>query len=261
MYRNTRLNTKSSDIEESIQYAKKIQDAILPGNYDLFYALRDYFLFYQPRDVIGGDFYWVTTRNNIVVLVVGDCTGHGIPGALLTMLGTSALNDLVKDKNIIMPDEILNKLRQQIISVLYNSDQTETQDGIDISVCTIDYEKKILYFSGARNDVFFIHNGNMQELKADKMPIGRYLKMDRFTLKEFNYAKGDLIYLFSDGYKDQFGGKDGRKLGKKRFRELIRNIHFRDMAVQKEILSTQHITWKGLNTQVDDIVVLGVRLR
>ena len=255
------LKERNNQILSSIRYAKRIQDGLLPGRHELLHTLQDCFLLYQPRDIIGGDFYWATQAGNKTVIAVGDCTGHGIPGALLTILGITTLNEIVKANSITAPDEILNKLREQVINELYNLENTDIQDGLDISVCTIDTDKKVLQFAGANNDVLYNHNNEIKEIKGDKMPVGRYDTNEDFKLKEYNYTAGDTIYLFSDGFKDQFGGNRNKKYGKKRFKNILKNINNKDMQAQKDILETVLKNWKKSHEQIDDIIVLGNRLR
>lgn len=254
------LNEKNEQIYSSIRYAKRIQEALLPGNYELSNILKEYFLFYQPRDIIGGDFYWAAQVEGKTILAAGDCTGHGIPGALLTILGITSLNEIVKAGKTTNPAKILNRLRNQIISELSNYEYQDFQDGIDISVCSLDTKNDILHFAGANNSILYIHNDNLEEIKGDRMPVGRYRKMDDFSLQEINYKKGDLIYLFSDGYPDQFGGENNKKLGKKRFKNLIQRISSREMSIQKESIRDTFHNWKDKTEQVDDIIVLGLKL-
>jgi len=254
------LDEKNKQILSSITYAKRIQNALLPTKYQMQTNLKNYFLLYFPRDIIGGDFYWTANINGKVVIALADCTGHGIPGALLTILGISALNEIVITNKNTQPDDILNLLRKQIVNELNKFGGSDTHDGMDMSVCTIDYKNKILRFAGAFNDMIFINNGNLREIKADKMPIGLHNHMDKFTLKEFEFSTGDLFYLFTDGYKDQFGGPSGKKFGKRKFLQLLKKVSNKDISIQRKICIDEYYTWKRNEIQVDDISLLGVKL-
>jgi serine phosphatase RsbU (regulator of sigma subunit) len=255
------IRAKNEEIMSGIRYAKKIQDALLPARQELLHALHDYFLLYRPRDVIGGDFYRTIRKDNKTILAVGDCTGHGIPGALLSMLGITGLNEIVKANGITRPDEVLFKLRTQIISELTNHDEEHLpHDGIDIAICTLDHDDRRLQFAGANSNIFFARNGKMSEIKGDRMPAGIYHQMNAFSLQEIAWEEGDMLYLFSDGYKDQFGGERDKKFGKKRFAELLAQVSLQNIMRQKEMLDKTLDDWKGHKDQVDDILVMGVRL-
>jgi len=264
------ITAQKKDIEDSIIYAKRIQSAALPEDAFLKKLLPEHFILFKPRDIVSGDFYWAEKKGNKIIIVAADCTGHGVPGAFMSMLGISFLNKIVTEKEIINSNEILDKLRDNVIKALHQSvDKFNAKDGMDIALSVIDYDNNTVYFSGGNNPLYHIRNGEATVYKADKMPIAIYDKMEPFTYSEIKFEKGDLIYMFSDGYPDQFGGKKGKKFMSKRFRKLLVSIADKKMDEQKEILNQTIIKWQSYPDlrhkkeqfeQIDDIVVIGVRL-
>lgn len=246
-------------ITDSIMYAKRIQTALLPS-LELFSDDLDHFVLYKPLDIVSGDFYWVSRQDEFQVVIAADCTGHGVPGAFMSMLGVTFLNDIVNNKKVIRPDEILNLLREEIIQALKQSVEDETvKDGMDMSICTIDFGKNLLWFAGANNSLYHFREGEFTEYKADKMPVAIHYNMKPFSLKEVPLEKGDIIYTFSDGYPDQFGGAKQKKFMKKRFRETLISLLDLPMIEQGEKLNAIFEEWRGDNDQVDDVTVIGIR--
>ena len=262
------LNQKK-DIEDSIKYAKRIQTAALPEDKYLDKLLPDYFILFRPRDIVSGDFYWVGEKENKVVVIAADCTGHGVPGAFMSMLGISFLNKIVSEKMIIKSNEILDRLRVNVIQALHQSkDNFESKDGMDIALTVINYDTNTLYYSGGNNPLYLIRDKELIQYKGDKMPIAIYEVMDPFSFSEVKYQKNDSIYMFSDGYPDQFGGVKGKKFMYGRFKKLLISISDKPMAEQKQILENTLDEWQdhpdnrtGKNTfsQIDDIVVIGIK--
>ncbi len=261
---------QKKDIEDSIIYAKRIQSAALPEEAFLKELLPEHFILFKPRDIVSGDFYWAEKKGNKIVILAADCTGHGVPGAFMSMLGISFLNKIVSEKEIIKSNEILDRLRANVIDALHQSvDKFNAKDGMDIALSVIDYDTNTVYFSGGNSPLYHISNQEATVYKADKMPIAIYDIMDPFSFAEIQFKKGDAIYMFSDGYPDQFGGKKGKKFMSKRFRKLLISISDKEMEEQKEILNERIIKWqsypdlrhnKSEFEQIDDIVVIGVRL-
>jgi len=256
------IQEQHKNITASIHYAKRIQSAILPPTEQIEEVVNEFFILFRPRDIVSGDFYWVTRRNEITIIVAADCTGHGVPGAFMSMLGVAFLNEIVNKEGIIQSNLILDRLREQIMRQLHQSGKDgESKDGMDISLYVIDHKNMKLQYSGAYNPLYLIRNEELIELKGDRMPIGYHIKKDTpFYLNEMDLYKGDCLYNSSDGYPDQFGGEDGRKFMSKNFRELLLSIHKNPMCEQREILDKKFDEWRGEIEQIDDVVVVGVRV-
>jgi CheY-like chemotaxis protein len=254
-------------ITDSIQYAKRIQKAVLPLDSSFSQSFKEYFILYKPRDIVSGDFYWITRKDNVLILALADCTGHGVPGAFMSMLGVAYLNEIVnkiainKHISALNADEILNQLREMVINSLHQTgDPSEPKDGMDISICIVDFDNKKMQFAGANNPIYLVRNGEIKQFDADKMPVSYHQKRSTpFTRHEIDLKPDDCIYLFSDGYVDQFGADSGMKFLSKRFRELILSIHERPMADQHKILEQTFEDWRGNKPQLDDVLVIGIR--
>ncbi len=259
---NEKIAEQHKNITDSIYYAQRIQRAILPPIEQIAEVVDDYFVLYRPRDIVSGDYYWATRINHLTIIVAADCTGHGVPGAFMSMLGIAFLNEIVNKEAIVKPDMILNRLREQVIKQLHQTGKEgESKDGMDVSLYVIDHNIMKLQFAGAYNPLYIIRNNDVITLKADRMPIGYYIKKDEpFTMQEIELKKGDCLYNSSDGYPDQFGGEDGRKFMSKNFRELLLEVHQKPMSEQKEILNQRIDKWRGNIEQIDDIIVIGVRV-
>lgn len=246
-------------ITDSIEYAQKIQTAILPS-LELFSDRLDHFVLYKPRDIVSGDFYWVDTVDEKQIIITADCTGHGVPGAFMSMLGVTQLNEIVINRKVTAPDEILNQLREIVIDALnQKSTDSELKDGMDMTVCTIDYKKNRLYFAGANNPLYHIRNGELTEIKGDKMPVAIHELMPDFTLHELELEKGDTFYTFSDGYVDQFGGPSQKKFLSRNFKTLLIKIQDFPMMKQGKELDNVFEKYREGLEQIDDVVVVGVR--
>jgi hypothetical protein len=246
-------------ITDSIEYAEKIQRAILPS-LELFTDKLEHFVLFKPRDIVSGDFYWVEQMGGKFVIITADCTGHGVPGAFMSMLGVSLLNEIILTKGVTRPDEILNSLRSKIIVALKQETGSVLKDGMDMTVCLLDQENNILLFSGANNPLYHIRQGELTELKGDKMPVAIHDIMDPFTLHELNLEKGDAFYTFSDGYADQFGGPLQKKFLAKNLRKLLISIQDTPMIDQGMILDRTFEDYREGLEQIDDVVVTGVRI-
>lgn len=256
------IEQQKEEIEDSIHYASRIQRAVLPTKERLDAMLTDYFILFKPRDIVSGDFYWMGEKDNKVVLIAADCTGHGVPGAFMSMLGVSFLNDIVNKNDIIQSALILNELRTNVKSMLkQEGKEGEAKDGMDVALIIIDYNNMKVQFSGAYNPLYLYRNKELIEYKADKMPIGIYVKeKESFTTNEIDIQKGDALYIFSDGFVDQFGGPNERKFMTKNFKLLLGDICDKPMVEQREILDKTNVEWRGKIDQIDDIIVVGVRI-
>jgi serine phosphatase RsbU (regulator of sigma subunit) len=246
-------------ITDSIMYAKRIQTALIPS-LELFSDKLDHFVIYKPLAIVSGDFYWVSSKDNIQVIIAADCTGHGVPGAFMSMLGVTMLNEIVNGKNIIMPDQILEQLRQGVIKSLKQVvDEDTVKDGMDISICTVDFEQNTLWYAGANNPLYLVRGGELTHYRPDKMPVAIHYKMQPFTLNKIDLQKGDAFYIFSDGFCDQFGGPHEKKFMSAKLKETVVEITAQPMIEQGKILDKIFEDWRGENPQVDDVTLIGVR--
>ncbi|MEO6882763.1 MAG: two-component regulator propeller domain-containing protein [Bacteroidia bacterium] len=260
--RTKELAQKNKDITSSIRYAKRIQEAILPPQKQIFSHFKNAFIVYKPKDIVSGDFYWFAEKGEKTIIATVDCTGHGVPGAFMSMIGHNLLNQIVIEKGIISPSEILNELHHGVQSALKQGEHNiDTNDGMDIALCAIDVDKREVQFAGAYRPLFIINNTNFEKIEPDKFPIGgTQMEFKPFTNHTKKLKEGDAIYIFSDGYADQFGGKDGKKFMVKRFQELLISSQTLSMQEQGKLLDTTIENWKGDFQQVDDILVIGIRL-
>jgi serine phosphatase RsbU (regulator of sigma subunit) len=258
----------NAKITGSINYARRIQDSMLPGEKALQALIPESFILFRPRDIVSGDYYWFTHTDDInnnpskILLTAADCTGHGVPGALLTMIGFNLLNEIVQNRHITSADLILNELHKGIRKSL-KQEETENRDGMDMALCVWRKEEKILEYAGANNPLIMIQNNELHYFKADKHPIGGLQKEPQrlFTKHEFEINQPSYIYIFSDGYADQFGGKEGRKFTIKALKDLLLSIYLKPMQEQKEILDKTMQAWKGSkHKQIDDILLIGFKL-
>jgi len=268
------LNDQHTKIKESIQYAERIQSAVLiPEDY-LSEFMKDHFVLFKPRDIVSGDFFWATHQDKRLVIAVADCTGHGVPGALLSMLGISFLNEIVNRSESMHANQILNLLRTYLITSLHQTGRKgEAQEGIEIALCVIDAPKNLMEFSGANRPLYIIReNGSdrdpmpedlkheLIQINADKMPIGIYdEEMTPFNNNVIHLQKNDAVYLFSDGYVDQMGGPQRKTFRSHRFKNLLLEIQDQTMEKQKSILIERMESWRGDVEQIDDILVLGFK--
>lgn len=256
------IEDKNKSITDSIQYASLIQNAVLPTEEILSETFSDYFVLYKPRDIVSGDFWWYHRSSDRTIIAVADCTGHGVPGAFLSMLGTALLNEIANQNERISANELLNLLKEKMIEALvHNRKGDPRKDGMDIALCIFAKGSNIVEIAGANNPVYVLRDGTIEIIKGDKVPIGlHHVKTLPFTLKIFEYKPNDVFYLFSDGYPDQFGGEEGRKLMYKQFRELILSSANLPLNEQGEFLDESFKKWQGYNEQVDDVLVVGLKV-
>lgn len=250
------------DIEESLRYAKRIQKTILPDKSEMDEVLEDYFVLYKPKDIVSGDFYWFVKTVNKAFLAVVDCTGHGVPGAFMSLIGYNLLNQIVLRQNIHQPGEILSELHRQIRQTLkQDQDDSKSRDGMDVSLVVFDRYGEHVEYAGAFRPLYWWNGEELIEIKGDKMSIGgEQLEDDRiFTNNEFEVDSEQVIYMFSDGIVDQFGGPEGKKFSTKRLKNLITQNHHESMSVQRALFNLVWKEWKGDDEQIDDVTMMGVR--
>ncbi|MEO9533589.1 MAG: tetratricopeptide repeat protein [Crocinitomicaceae bacterium] len=258
---NEIIQEKNNDITASIEYASKIQEALLPTkeNESLF---EDSFFILMPKDIVSGDFLWYSESEDTVVFSAADCTGHGVPGAFMSMIGNTFLHQIVNESKEYQPAKILDELRQKVILALHQQGEEKARkDGMDMALCSLNKKTLEFQYAGANNPLYLVHKGEMKEIKPDKQPVG-YMpeRSGRFTNHTLQLEKGDAIYIFSDGYADQFGGPKGKKFKYKQLRDLLFSIHKEPMLDQKEKLITVFNDWKGNLEQIDDVCIVGVRV-
>jgi serine phosphatase RsbU (regulator of sigma subunit) len=253
---------QKKEITDSIGYAQRIQAAILPHSAYLDRVIPEYFVLYIPRDIVSGDFYWIKEVGSSIVAAVADCTGHGVPGAFMSMLGITLLNELFVEDRTSNPGEILGQLRDKVKAMLVQEGSIRDQkDGMDMAIAVIDREKMELRFSGAYNPLYLIRGGNqLLELKGDRQPIGIHWQEKDFKDQHIRLQEGDTIYLFSDGFVDQYGGEDGKKFKRQKFRELLLSIQPESMKKQHRLLDEAFESWRGSREQIDDVCVVGIRI-
>jgi serine phosphatase RsbU (regulator of sigma subunit)/Tfp pilus assembly protein PilF len=261
--KNKEITQQKDEITDSINYARRIQDSILAPMHAVKQVIPESFIFYLPKDVVSGDFYWVEEEGGQRIFASVDCTGHGVPGALMSVVGFNLLNRAVKEMHLTTPSEILRELDYGVNKLLRQSESENTvKDGMDISICSYHPETRMLQYAGAFNPLYIVRNGLLSQVKADKSPIGVNVDgvVDSYTNHEIQMLPGDMVYLFSDGYADQFGGPQGKKLKYNRLRELLVSVSEKPVAEQELILRTEFNNWRGRLEQVDDVLIMGMRI-
>jgi len=253
----TLVEEKQKEIVDSIQYAKKIQKTLLAHDAFLNQELNDYFILYKPKDIVSGDFYWATKKENRFYFAVCDSTGHGVPGAFMSLLNASLLNEAIVEKGIEKPGDIFNYVRAKLISNMSAEAQKDGMDGVLICIDKVSGE---ISYAAANNKPLLMTSNGALELPGDKMPIGIGERKDDFTTYNISYSKGDRLYLFTDGYADQFGGEKGKKFKHKQLEQLITEINHKSSNEKKEILNTTFENWRGSLEQVDDVCIAGLVL-
>ncbi|HEY6161561.1 MAG TPA: tetratricopeptide repeat protein [Bacteroidia bacterium] len=257
------IAVQKQEITDSIRYARKLQEALLPSSRHMKQLLPESFVLYKPKDIVSGDFYWVEQWGHQTLVAAVDCTGHGVPGAFMSILGYSLLNRAVNELGLSKPSLILNEMNKSVSRLLrQNKEEAGMKDGMDMALVSIDKNNLKLEFAGAFNGLYLFRNGELKKTNADKFPVGGFIdeELRLFTNHEMELQKGDMIYIFTDGYADQFGGAKGKKFKYKQMQELLHSIHLKPMEEQKEILDSTINEWKGPLEQVDDILVIGIRI-
>jgi serine phosphatase RsbU (regulator of sigma subunit) len=259
--KNLKLEDLYKNVTDSIKYAKHIQESILPSERSIKKLLPEFFIYYRPKDIVSGDFYWFNVKKDSFFISAVDCTGHGVPGAFMSIVGYNHLN-LSLEKENVTAASLLNGLNQGVSQTLHISSEGYTvKDGMDIALCGVDMKRKKLQFAGAYNPLYMVRNSEFSEIKADKFPIGSYVEDPRdYTNHEMDIQQGDTFYIFTDGYADQFGGPQGKKFMYKKFRDLIMGMQSKTMQEQGKILEDAMEEWKANTAQIDDILVIGFRI-
>lgn len=261
-HQNAIISEKNKDISDSINYAKKIQEAIFPTHDDIKNVFPEFFILSLPKDVVSGDFYWFTTIEGLKIFAVADCTGHGVPGAFMSMIGNTLLNHIVIERKIVRPDLILNELRREIIKALKQGENSQNKDGMDISLICLNTKTKFVQIACANNPVWILKTDQtFWEIKPDKQPIGYVAdKHNDFSLHECEVSSGDIIFQFTDGFADQFGGVKGKKFKYNPFQETLLSMQKQPIERQGDELKSVFINWKGKLEQVDDVLVSGIKV-
>jgi len=257
---NRALDEKQKEILDSIQYAQRIQKAMLTSDTYFSAHLKNYFILYKPKDIVSGDFYWALEHGDKFYIITGDCTGHGVPGAFMSLINISILNEIIIEREVARPDLILNEARAGIIKALNPGGTEESKDGMDCVLTAFDFKNNFLEYASANNSFYIIRNKELLIHKADKMPVGKGERTDPFTYNKVSLEQGDIVYTFTDGYADQFGGPKGKKFKYKQQEELLRSICHLSLEEQKNILSQKFDEWKGKLEQVDDVLIIGIKV-
>lgn len=255
------IHRQRKELTESIRYASYIQKALLPSPVLFKKLIPDHFVLFQPKDIVSGDFYWIARKKSEIVVAVADCTGHGVPGAFMSILGITTLNEVVNRGCYTSAGSILNQLREGIMKALNQTgEEYEQKDGIDMALCILKSDSNLIEFAGAFNPLYIIQNHRLTEIDGDKMPIGVAADEERsFITHTIALEPDSIIYLFSDGFPDQFGGRNGKKFKYQPFRNLIFKVHELPMHRQKEELHKAFEKWKGNYPQLDDLLIVGFR--
>ena len=258
---NALVVENNRQIKSSIRYALHIQNSILPTHATFSSYFTDFFIYYQPRDIVSGDFYWITKTEGKLVLAAIDCTGHGVPGAFMSMIGNSILNNIVNEKKVVDPALILDQLHVRVQKTL-NQKETLNMDGMDAAIVVIDYDTKVVEFAGANNPLFYTSGDTYFILEGNKHAVGGIddRVFEGFTKHTLRMIEGMQLYIFSDGFQDQMGGPKNKKFMKKNFRNLLFNISKFPLTQQENLLKSTFESWRGDNDTMDDVMVLGVKL-
>lgn len=261
------IEIKHREVIDSVNYAKRIQDALLPTLRQVEQYFPHSFVLFKPRNIVSGDFYWFSQKEGKLIIASVDCTGHGVPGAFMSLIGNTLLNHIVNEKSITDPAEILNQLNKEVNHLLHQTESgSESKDGMDVAICVFDeqYAQKEVVsvaYAGANRPLFYIENSELREIKADKFPIGGldYDNLKKFTTQTIQLRTNTSIYIFSDGFADQFGSNN-KKLKTKKFKEILLAIQEQPMQQQKSHLGKFIEDWKGATEQTDDILVIGIKI-
>ncbi len=262
--KNAELEVLFKHVTDSIKYAKRIQEAILPPDSLINKLLPNSFVFYKPKDIVSGDFYWIHEKKGKTLFSAIDCTGHGVPGAFMSIVGHNILKQVVDSSANLTPAYIMDRLNEGVSETLHHGqDAAHAKDGMDLAFCTIDFKTLELQYAGAYNPLYVVRNNELIQIKGDKFPIGLFLgdaKKNKFTNHTIQLEKGDMVYIFSDGYADQFGGPQGKKFMIGHFREFITELSSKPIDEQKYLITKTLKSWSGKEDQVDDILVIGLRI-
>jgi serine phosphatase RsbU (regulator of sigma subunit) len=260
------IHQKNKEITDSIRYAQKIQTAMMPLKHEFASYFKDSFVLFEPKDIISGDFFWITEKNDKIIFATGDCTGHGVPGGFMSMLGVSLLNEIINEHDLTEPALILSRLRKKVITALRQKGLSgEQQDGMDMTICVIDKTNLTLQYAAANHSFYLIRKNEsgylMEEYKGDKQPVGIFgSDLKPFKQYKVELKKDDVVYTMTDGYADQFGGPKGKKFKYKQLKEMLLSIQDHNLTDQEEIIKQRFTNWKGQLEQVDDVTIIGIRV-
>jgi serine phosphatase RsbU (regulator of sigma subunit) len=257
-HKDKKLKFQNKQIQSSIRYAERIQSAVLPSSNYLTELFPNHFIFYRPKDVVSGDFYWCREEGNKIIIAVADCTGHGVPGAFMSLIGHQLLNRAVIDKKIYSPEKILENINKAIREV-WNQERASTHEGMEMAICVIDKEKNTISFAGAKRPICIIQNHKPNHIKGDRVGIDGK-ENATYTKHEFELQPNTQIYLYTDGYQDQFGGRENRRFMSKSLRDLFLQIENKSSQEQLEEITATFNTWKRSYDQIDDVLVLGIKI-
>ena len=259
----SQLNEKNDDLLSSIHYARLIQEAILPSEDRFRSVLQDAFVYHKPRDIVSGDFYWLQEYEGTILVAAVDCTGHGVPGGFMSIVANNLLQQAIKQVGLTKPSEILDYASHGITNTLHQTyEESSVKDGMDVAICCWNEKNMTLEYAGAYNPLYIFREGELLETKANRFPVGTFIgeQITAFENHKIKVQKGDIVYVFTDGYADQFGGPNGKKFMMNRFRKLLLEIHIKPMNEQHDLLDKTFKKWKGNLDQVDDICILAVRI-
>ncbi|MCP4311954.1 MAG: response regulator [Bacteroidetes bacterium] len=262
MERTREIEQQRLNITDSIHYASRIQKALMLKSEVLDKLMPSHFVLNKPKDIVSGDYYWVSNKSDRLIIAVADCTGHGVPGAFMSILGINFLNEIVSNSDTLRANDILNELREKTINALGQTGQRdEAKEGMEMALCVVDFKLRMIQFSGAFRPIYLISEGELSVIIGDRMPIGIYEEEEvSFSNKEVPFKENDIIYLFTDGYVDQIGGLQRKTFKSVRFKKLLKEIYHKPLEEQKSILREEHEIWRAGQEQIDDILILGVEL-
>ncbi|MHC1734038.1 MAG: PP2C family protein-serine/threonine phosphatase [Bacteroidales bacterium] len=255
------LQLRNKDLTDSLNYARRIQAALLPSEHHIRRIFPDYFIYYRPKHIVSGDFYWFSERDDKYFIAAADCTGHGVPGALMSMIGLELIHKIINDMKVDDSDQLLLTMNRELESAFFKEESGKPliKDGIEMSICIIDKKTRVMEFSGAFLPVYIVRDDKLIEIKGDKKNVVQSFAMVSFNRSTFTLQDGDLLYLFSDGYADQFGGPENKKFMYRRLRHLLLTISKYPLPDQQRILDETIDSWMEGHDQIDDMMILGVR--
>jgi serine phosphatase RsbU (regulator of sigma subunit) len=255
------LQVRNKDLTDSLNYARRIQAALLPSEHHIRRIFPDYFIYYRPKHIVSGDFYWFSERDDKYFIAAADCTGHGVPGALMSMIGLELINKIINEMKVDDSDQLLLTMNRELESAFFKEESGKPliKDGIEMSICIIDKKTRVMEFSGAFLPVYIVRDDKLIEIKGDKKNVVQSFAMVSFNRSTFTLQDGDLLYLFSDGYADQFGGPENKKFMYRRLRHLLLTISKYPLPDQQRILDETIDSWMEGHDQIDDMMILGVR--
>jgi len=255
------LQIRNKDLTDSLNYAQRIQAALLPAEHHIRRIFPDYFIYYRPKHIVSGDFYWFSERDDKYFIAAADCTGHGVPGALMSMIGLELIHKIINDIKVDDSDQVLLTMNRELESAFFKEESGKAmiKDGIEMSICIIDKTTKVMEFSGAFLPVYIVRDDKLIEIKGDKKNVVQSFAMVSFNRSTFTLQEGDILYLFSDGYADQFGGPENKKFMYRRLRHILLTISKYPLADQQRILDETIDSWMDGHDQIDDMMILGVK--